>query len=144
MTYSRSFVEKNQTARISLQIPTMSKSKRQKPDRCALNFTARPPRSTSNFPSPPRSNPFNLLSVPPVWRPVVRLSAAGEGGSKATHSNPQVLFCRKMTVFAKKMVLRTITMTWSDMFFAALQENAEQPSQTPANIHPDQSCPQGE
>ena len=34
-----------------------------------------------------------------VWRPVVRLSAAGEGVFTVLAGGPQVLFCRKMTFF---------------------------------------------
>ncbi|MEQ9695647.1 hypothetical protein, partial [Shimia sp. SDUM112013] len=37
-----------------------------------------------------------------VWRPVVRLSAAGEGGSTVTAQNPQVLFSH----FCKKLLLK--------------------------------------
>ena len=57
------FHRKNQTARISLQIPNMSKSKRQKPDQCALSSTARPPNIASDFSKP--TNVAAARSVPP-------------------------------------------------------------------------------
>ncbi|MCK0170763.1 hypothetical protein MWU53_06810, partial [Aliiroseovarius sp. S1123] len=36
-----------------------------------------------------------------VWRPVVRLSAAGEVGSKVTDRQPQALFSRNLHFFRK-------------------------------------------
>ncbi|MEC8628523.1 MAG: hypothetical protein VXY73_00410, partial [Pseudomonadota bacterium] len=68
-----------------LQIPNMSKSKRQKPDQCALSSTARPPNNYLRF------FQTNQRRRRPI-RPAARLSAAGEGVSTATNKHPQPLF----------------------------------------------------
>ena len=80
---------------ISSDISDVKQRERQKPDQCALTCRrARP--STSRIScrlvcvssaSPPRRRP--------VWRPVVRLSAAGEGAFTDSAGNPQALFSKK-------------------------------------------------
>ena len=56
---------------------------------CALTSLARPASITSDI-------LLRLVAVWPVWRPVVRLSAAGEGGSTVSDWYPQPLFLRKL------------------------------------------------
>ena len=89
------FIEMNQTAHISLQIPIMSNStQRQKPTGCA------------NLPSASRSAitsdlvPNQQLSVA-ADPPQPRLSAAGEGGSKVSAENLQEVFFEKSIFFEK-------------------------------------------
>ena len=83
----------NQTAHISLQIPSISNNVETISAGCALTSLARPASTTSNFSASLRFR--SCLAGRPrrsVWRPVVRLSAAGEGGSKVYPPNPQALF----------------------------------------------------
>ncbi|MFG6592649.1 hypothetical protein, partial [Sulfitobacter sp. 1A12157] len=53
------------------------------------NLSARPASITSNSYPPRDPNIRVSAAVRPVWRPAVRLSAAGEGGSKASGAKPQ-------------------------------------------------------
>jgi hypothetical protein len=99
----------NQTAHISLQIPSISKSvapvkpePRDKNQPDALPFPLARPADKPLF-----CNQTLLQSVScdpvvrAVWRPVVRLSAAGEVGSKVTDRQPQALFSRNLHFFRK-------------------------------------------
>ena len=117
LIYRRRSVETNQTAHISLQILAMSNSAETKTNRMRPNLSARPPVNTSNFllrlvtvssASPPRRRP--------VWRPVVRLSAAGEGAFTVTSQNPQPLFDQTMIFSSNNRHNQTISMTYTPTF----------------------------
>ena len=72
-TYVQLFVHRiDQTAHISLQILSISKSEETKTTECALTYRRAPPHSSLIV-------VLRLVAVWPVWRPVERLSAAGEG-----------------------------------------------------------------
>ncbi|WP_323767212.1 hypothetical protein, partial [Marinovum sp.] len=62
------------------------------------NFLARPPVIPSDFLHLVCVNSASRPRRRPVWRPVVRLSAAGEGLSKDYPQNPQAVFHKKTTV----------------------------------------------
>ncbi|MEC3861390.1 hypothetical protein VK792_08840, partial [Mesobacterium sp. TK19101] len=49
-------------------------------------------------------------------RPVVRLSAAGEGAFTVTQQNPQPLFLTKCEFFAKKFKVCLFSVSWSEKF----------------------------
>ena len=54
---------------------------------------------------------LRLVAVWPVWRPVVRLSAAGEGVFTVSRPNPQPLFFRKadfFCVFVKVVIFQRV------------------------------------
>jgi hypothetical protein len=87
----------NQTARISLQKPAISKSERQKSTGCAFYFKRCPPHVSQFF-----SFAFRGLASPRPSRSASRwhLSAAGEGVFTDGTVGPQVLFYGKMTFFA--------------------------------------------
>ncbi|MCA0961233.1 hypothetical protein, partial [Salipiger bermudensis] len=80
---------------ISSDISDVKQRERQKPDQCALTFGA-PARQPLEFLV--RLACVSSASLPrrrPVWRPVVRLSAAGEGAFTDSAGNPQALFSNK-------------------------------------------------
>ena len=83
----------NQTAHISLQILAISKSVETKSTVCALSSLARPASFTSDF-------RFRLVAVWPVWRPVVRLSAACEGVFTSNYQTLQPLFSGNVIFFS--------------------------------------------
>ena len=91
-----SIIEMIQTAHISLQILAMSKSVETKTNQCALILRRARPFLPLNFFSAKQTRTSQsstaTRSVRPVSRPAVRLSAAGEGGSRVYHLNPQPLF----------------------------------------------------
>ncbi|MBO9475901.1 hypothetical protein J7382_00005, partial [Shimia sp. R11_0] len=62
---------------------------------------AQPADITSIFPEPSFPNQHSQAPLRPVRPAVVRLSAAGEGGSKVITQNPQALFQTKTTFFQK-------------------------------------------
>ena len=69
------------------------------------NFLARPAVSASDV-------CLRLVAVWPVWRPVVRLSAAGEGVFTYSRGNPQPLFLRKAVffyIFVKSIYFQILT-----------------------------------
>ncbi len=82
----------NQTAHISLQFYSFFKERRDKITEMRRNFLARPAVSASDV-------CLRLVAVWSVWRPVVRLSAAGEGVFTYSRGNPQPLFLRKAVFF---------------------------------------------
>ena len=87
--YRRPFVETNQTARISLQILSMSKSNPETKTRPVRpKLPARRPDIPLNYPHRPRQP----LNQPPIPRPNKHLSAAGEGASTVSSLSPQALF----------------------------------------------------
>ena len=92
--YTESLIQRmNQTARISLQIPTMSNSVETKTRPVRPNLSARPPVNASDFPTlashllPPLSAAIRSVRAT-VWR----LSAAGEGGFTVCCRGPQEPF----------------------------------------------------
>ena len=97
--YVQLFVHRmNQTAHISLQILSISKSVETRSTRSAIIFLAQPASVTSVFFA---SLPSRASLRRSVWRSVVRLSAAGEGGSTVSGGNPQPLFLRNCVFFQK-------------------------------------------
>jgi hypothetical protein len=97
------FIEMNQTAHISLQIPSISNN-------VGTQF---PEPQRQNLPEAPhlfgatRVIYLKILCLASllaaarrsVWRPVVRLSAAGEGVSTDITPYPQPLFCSFLNFF---------------------------------------------
>ena len=83
----------NQTAHISLQILSISKSVETKMTEMRPIFLARPACFISVI-------LLRLVAVWPVWRPVVHLCAAGEVGSRLSRRNPQALFLRNVIFFS--------------------------------------------
>ena len=85
---------------ISSDISNVKQRERQITTGCALTYWRARPSITLDFllrlvcassASPPRRRP--------VWRPVVRLSAAGEGAFTYTHQNPQAVFSQNLHFF---------------------------------------------
>ncbi len=90
------FIEMNQTAHISLQIPSMSKSVAQKGPRqnqpeAPHLFGATRIKNLKTFSALPCRNSV----APPSRVPLCAISAAGEGGSRLTRRESQPLFLEK-------------------------------------------------
>jgi len=91
----------------------MSKSNRDKTRLDAPYLPARPAQQTSDL-----STALPVVSAAPqpqvrsVWRPVVRLSAAGEGAFTDTSPNPQPLFLTKYEFFAESFDFFMFSITW--------------------------------
>ena len=88
------------------------------------NFLARPAVSASDV-------CLRLVAVWPVWRPVVRLSAAGEGVFTYPRSDPQPLFLRKAVFFdffVKLVIFQYVTKTFFVNFPLSLVANIETPT----------------
>ncbi len=100
-------IEMNQTARISLQILSMSNSTGSKDPRDKINTKRQNlPGATCvkylRFSSlTPRNSQNHLPSQPPVWRPVVHLSAAGEALFTDNIPNPQPQTIKKIKIKQK-------------------------------------------
>ena len=96
--YVQLFVHRmNQTAHISLQILSISKSVETKSTRSAINFLAQPASVTSVFFA---WRPLRVCPAHSVWRSVVRLSAAGEGVFTNCRCPPQPLFSINVIFFS--------------------------------------------
>jgi len=89
----RPSVKTDQTARISLQIPVMSKSRRQ--NKQGAPHKRAPPILTRYF----AARPVGALPRQPVWRSVPRLSAAGEALFTDSVAHPQPPFSGFRHVF---------------------------------------------
>ena len=105
----------NQTAHISLQIPSISNSVETKSTGSALYFVARPASSISvvfafSF--------FRASLRRPVWRSVVRLSAAGEGVFTDRAVGPQGVFSGSRHLFFANFVSCLLTAPYGKYFFA--------------------------
>ena len=92
LIYRRLIHRMNQTAHISLQILSISKSVETKTTEMRPIFLARPACFISVI-------LLRLVAVRPVWRPVVHLCVAGEVGSRPSRRNPQALFLRNVIFF---------------------------------------------
>jgi len=86
----------NQTAHISLQIPSISNSVETKVTGCAVSLWRAPPLKPLIFASLPSASALSEPLCWSVWRSVVRLSAAGEGVFTVRDWGPQELFSKKM------------------------------------------------
>lgn len=95
----------NQTARISLQLLSMSKSRRQKSTGSALTQCAARITLPQFFCASRRLARRRRPRLASRWH----LSAAGEGVFRVRARRPQALFCRKMTFFADLPFYRLIT-----------------------------------
>ena len=119
----------DQTARISLQLPAMSKSVRDKIDWMRPNQPARPASSSLGVACVSSANRTRLRVPPPRLAPRQRLSAAGEGVFTDRPRPPQVLFS------GKSQIPRTTHNTPQNMGFRAsfdtkTPDDAQLPSTT--------------
>lgn len=101
------FVHRNEPNRPHISSVTSNFKERETKNQPERHSYLAPPPDPHLCISPPRF----LWSVAPssVWRPVVRLSAAGEGVFTVRGRGPQVLFCRKMAFFVTSAFFRLKT-----------------------------------
>jgi len=78
----------------------------------------------------------NLLVVCAVWRPVVRLSAAGEVGFTVSRRDPQVLFSQKQNFSQKKPKNQTITTSYNKKISQHITQNHPQHHRNTTQIIP--------
>ena len=97
------FVHRNEPNRPHISSVTSNFKERETKNQPERHFLFDAAARSSSLYFPPR---FRWSVAPSsVWRPVVRLSAAGEGVFTVRGRGPQVLFCRKMTFFVPTRIL---------------------------------------
>lgn len=115
-SYVQLFVHRmNQTAHISLQIPSISNSVETKSTGSAAIFLAQPASVISVFVA---FCPSGASLRRSVWRSVVRLSAAGEGVFTVRAGGPQEVFSSSRHLFFKNLDVRLFSMRYPCSFFA--------------------------